>query len=314
MDTSDAALTKAIDDAADRLEEMIRTTPVMRLERGAFNSDARCTLKLEHLQHSGSFKARGAINSLLTSAVPRAGVVAASGGNHGAAVAYAAMTLGIPAEIFVPTIASAIKVERLRSYGAVVHQTGSEFQESLDACSQRASETGAISIHAYDQPSTVIGQGTVGREFESQVPELETLLVAVGGGGLIGGIAGWYQGRVKIVAVETEGTSTLNSAIKAGEPVDIPVSGIAADALGARRIGNLGFELSERYVGESVLVTDDAVREARDCLWSDLRLITEPAAASVVAALISGAYVPAPNEHVGLLICGGNANIQDLVR
>lgn len=309
FDSSESGLTRAIEAAAQRIDPWIRRTPVMCMEPNAFGSPGRLTLKLEHLQHSGTFKARGAFNGLLSHDVPEAGVIAASGGNHGAAVAYAAAQLGHRAEIFVPSIASPTKVERLRSYGATVHQVGSEFQETLVACEERARATGAISVHAYDQPSTVVGQGTVGREIERQAPQLDTLLVAVGGGGLIGGTCAWYQGRIKIVAVETQGTATLNGARREGKPVDVNISGVCADALGARRLGILPFELTERYLSESVLIDDDSVRAACAMLWNDLRLVVEPAAGSVVAALATGAYVPAPNEQVGVLICGGNTSI-----
>lgn len=310
----DPALTEGITLAARRIAPHVRRTPVLRLEAGAFGVENRLTLKLEQLQHSGTFKMRGAINSLLSATVPDGGVIAASGGNHGAAVALAASRLGHAAEIFVPTIASPAKVERLRNYGARVHQIGAEFAETLAACEARGRETGAMSIHAYDQTTTVLGQGTVGREFEQDAPELDTVLVAVGGGGLIGGIAGWYQGRARVVAVETTGTSALHSARAAARPVDVAVSGIAADSLGARRIGTIAFDIASRHVDDAVLVDDDAVRHACRALWQLLRLAVEPAAASVVAALMSGAYRPAADEHVGLVICGANTDFETLAR
>jgi threonine dehydratase len=302
----DDTLSMEIGLAAERIASRVRRTPVLRPGRGTFGLDMDLTLKLEHLQHSGTFKARGAFNSLLVHDVPEAGVIAASGGNHGAAVAFAAQQLGHRAEIFVPTIAAPAKVARLRSYNAIVHQVGDEFAQTLAECEKRAAQTGAMSVHAYDQPSTVFGQGTVGREFESDAPELDTVLVAVGGGGLIGGIAGWLQGRVRVVAVETEGTATMHAALAAHQPVDVSVSGVAADALGARRVGAISFDIATRHVSEAVLVTDDMTRRACAALWDDCRQVVEPAAGSVLAALMAGAYAPAPGERVGLVICGAN--------
>lgn len=264
------------------------------------------TLKLEQLQHTATFKARGAFNGMLSSEMPKAGAIAASGGNHGAAVAYAARALGYPAEIFVPTIIGPAKKALLEAHGATLNIVGREFAEALEACLERQAETGAVLLHAYDQPEILAGQGTVGMEFEAQAPSLDTLLVAVGGGGLIGGIASWYQGRVKLVAVEAEGTPSMHAARAAGAPVDIAVSGLTADALGARRVGDLPFQAASAFVEDSVLVPDGAIRAAQRRLWHRLRLIAEPGGATALAALLCGAYAPERHEKVGVLICGGN--------
>jgi threonine dehydratase len=293
--------------AAERIAPHVRHTPVLPLAAGDLVPGHPVVLKLEQLQHTASFKARGAFNGMLSMDMPKAGAIAASGGNHGAAVAYAARALGYPAEIFVPSIIAPAKKARLEDYGAVVNVVGREFAEALEACRARQAETGAVLLHAYDQPEILAGQGTVGLEFEAQAPELDTVLVAVGGGGLIGGIASWYRGRTKLVAVEAEGTATLHSARASGAPVDIAVSGLTADSLGARRIGDLPFEAATRFVADSVLVREDAIRATQRRLWDKLRLITEPGGATALAALLCGAYAPAPDEKVGVLICGGNA-------
>ncbi len=294
--------------AAERIAPYIRHTPIINLAAGELDVDFPLTLKLELLQHAGSFKPRGAFNAMLSGAVPATGAIAASGGNHGAAVAYAAKTLGHRAEIFVPTISSPAKQALLRELGADLNVVGKDFAEALETCLTRQAETGALMLHAYDQPEILAGQGTVAKEFEAQAPGLDTILVAVGGGGLIGGMAIWLQGRVKIVAVESEGTGTLNAARKAGEPTEISVSGVAADALGARTIGSLCFNQASPFIAESILVPDEAITAAQSLLWKRLRLMSEAGGATALAAITSGAYKPAPNERVGVLLCGSNAS------
>ena len=286
----------------------IRRTPVLESSGAEFGlANFPIFFKLELLQHSGSFKARGAFANLLLRNVPPAGVVAASGGNHGAAVAYAAMKLGIPAKIFVPIVASPEKIERIRSYGAQLVVTGERYADSLAASEAWQAESGALPVHAYDQPETLLGQGSVGLEFEQQSPDLDTLLVAVGGGGLIGGVAAWFGGRVKIIGVEPAAAPTLHLALQAGRPVDSPAGGIAADSLAPKRVGELMFPIAQKYI-QSVLVMDDAIREAQRVLWSTLRLVAEPGGAAAVAALLSRRYVPANGERVGVLVCGGNTS------
>jgi threonine dehydratase len=263
-------------------------------------------LKLESLQHSGSFKARGAFNNLLSRAIPAAGVVAASGGNHGAAIAFAAMRLGIPARIFVPTVCSTEKIGRIRSYGAELVITGERYADALAASEAWAAESGALRIHAYDQVETLLGQGTVGLEFEEQFPDLDTLLVAVGGGGLIGGVASWYAGRVKIIGVEPEAAPTLTYALKGGQPVDSPAGGIAADSLAPKQVGQLMFPIAQSHVQNVILVSDAAILEAQEALWRTLRVVAEPGGAAAFAALLSRRYRPQSGERIGVLVCGGN--------
>jgi threonine dehydratase len=283
----------------------IRRTPVVDLPAGALGISSPLALKLESLQVSGSFKGRGAFHKLLASDVPKAGIVAASGGNHGAAAAYAARALGHKAEIFVPTIASSAKVARLKSYGAIVHQVGAVYAEARALSEKRVAETGALMVAAYDDPVVFAGAGSVALEFAEQA-RFDTLLVAVGGGGLIAGCAVAVGETVKIVAVETEGTPTLYEARRAGQPVEVKISGIAADALGASRIGAPNFEIAQKLVRESILVSDDAVRVAQRALWDELRVIAEPSGATGLAALMSGVYKPAPGERVATLVCGAN--------
>ena len=263
-------------------------------------------LKLEFLQHTGSFKPRGAFASLLTRSAPAAGVVAASGGNHGAAVAYAAMRLGLRATIFVPNVASPAKLERIRSYGAELVVSGDRYADALAASQELAARTGALPVHAYDQAETLLGQGSVGLEIEADAPDVDTLLVAAGGGGLIGGVAAWYEGRIRVVAVEPELAPTLHDAFAAGRPVDAPAGGIAADSLAPRRVGTLMFPIAQRFVERAVLVSDDAIRDAQQKLWSALRIVAEPGGAAALAALISGRYRPVPGERVAVLLCGAN--------
>jgi threonine dehydratase len=305
-------ISKTIDRAAiaanySRIAPYIRRTPMIAVNGSDFGlSVPQLQLKLELLQHSGSFKPRGAFTALLADKPPAAGVVAASGGNHGAAVAYAAMVLQVPAKIFVPSIAAPMKIERIRGYGADLVVGGDRYADALAASELWLKQSGAMAIHAYDQPETLIGQGSVGLELEEQVPEIDTLLVAVGGGGLIGGISAWYGGKVKVVAVEPEAAPTLNMALKAGKPVEAPAGGIAADSLAPKMIGGLMFPIAQQNVAESVLVTDAAIRAAQKALWEKLRLVAEPGGAAAFAALLSGRYMPKPGEKVAVLVCGSN--------
>ncbi|MDA0702655.1 MAG: threonine/serine dehydratase [Proteobacteria bacterium] len=297
-----------ISKAAARIVGHIRETPILPMEAGAFGVPGALTLKLECLQHSGSFKARGAFNSLLSADIPAAGVITASGGNHGGAVAYAARSLGHKARIFVPTTSPRAKIDRLRAYGAEVTEIGEAYADAYEASQAVKAETGAVEIHAYDQPATVAGQGTVAREIGGQMDGIDTILVAVGGGGLIAGIASWFQGRVRVVGVETEGTPTLTRALAVGRPVDIEVGGLAADALGARRIGEIAYATAQDHVHRVVLVEDDAVRAAQKALWANVRVIAEPGGATALAGLMAGAYRPAAGERVVALVCGANTD------
>jgi threonine dehydratase len=270
------------------------------------------TLKLELLQHSGSFKARGAFNQLLSVELPPAGVIAASGGNHGLAVAYAARSLALRAEVFVPESSSPVKVARLRELGAEVHVTGHFYADALAASIERQAQTGAFAVHAYDAPAVVAGQGTVALEMLEDDPALDTVLVAVGGGGLIGGVATVLDGRARLIGVETDGTPALHEALAAGRPVDVTVSGAAADSLGARRVGELGFLACLTHHVTSLLVSDEDALAARRLLWEELRLAVEPGGAVALAALLTGAYVPVPHERVAVVLCGGNTDVTTL--
>ena len=298
---------ESIENASRLIAPYVRRTPILESNGSEFGLAAfPISFKLELLQHAGSFKTRGAFNNMLSREVGPAGVVAASGGNHGAAVAYAAMLLGKPATIFIPTVSSSAKVERIRSYGAKLEIVGDRYNESLAACEQYVAESGATNIHAYDQAETLAGAGTVGLEYEQQCPNLDTLLVACGGGGLIGGIAGWYQGRVKLISVEPEEAPTLSMAMAAGKPVDSPAGGVAADSLAPKQVGQLMFPIAQRYIQQCVLVTDEAIVASQKKLWDVLRLATEPGGAAAFAALLSGRYVPVHGERVGVLLCGSN--------
>ena len=293
----------------------IRRTPVVEAGSADFGLDhIHLTFKLELLQHSGSFKARGAFTNLLSRQIPAAGVVAASGGNHGVAVAFAAMKLGKPARIFVPTVCPSEKLERIRSYGADLVVTGERYADSLAASEAWAAESGALRIHAYDQVETLLGQGTVGLEFEEQAPNLDTLLVAVGGGGLIGGVSAWYSGRIKVIGVEPEAAPTLTMALQAGRPVDSPAGGIAADSLAPKRVGELMFPIAQTHVRSVLLVSDLAIQQAQETLWTVLRIVAEPGGAAAFAALLSRRYQPKPGERVGVLVCGGNTTAVDFSR
>jgi threonine dehydratase len=285
----------------------IRRTPVIEADAGDFGLTGEpVTFKLELLQRAGSFKTRGAFAHLLTRDVPAAGVVAASGGNHGAAVAYAAMRLKLPAKIFVPTISSPAKIERIRSYGADLVVGGDRYADALAASEAWSAASGALPVHAFDQRETLLGQGSLGLELTDQAPRLDTLLVAVGGGGLIGGIAAWYAGSVRVVAVEPEGAPTLHDALRAGAPVDAPTGSIAADSLAPRRVGELMFPIARAHIDRVVLVTDEAIQNAQRVLWESLRIVAEPGGAAAFSALLSGAYKPAPHERVGVVVSGGN--------
>ena len=289
-----------IEDARRRIAGHARVTPVARLEPGGFD----VAVKLEQMQHTGSFKVRGAFNTLLSVDVPSAGVVAASGGNHGAAVAFAAARLGHPAHIFVPDVAGAAKIGLIERAGATCHVIPGLYADALEAAQAHEAATGAMQIHAYDSVPTVAGQGTCFAEWEEQGLDADTVLIAVGGGGLVAGALAWFGGRRRIVAVEPEQSRALNAALAEGAPVDVEVSGVAANALGARRIGDICFDLAREV--DSVTVPDAAITEAQAMLWREARQWVEPAGACALAALVSGAYTPEPGERVAVLICGAN--------
>ncbi len=293
----------------------IRLTPVMELTGADFGLPAfPLTLKLELFQHAGSFKTRGAFANLLTRPIPAAGVVAASGGNHGAAVAYAAMRLGVPAHIFVPTVSSPAKIRRIRAYGADLVVGGDRYADALAASQEFAARSGALPVHAFDQEETLLGQGTIGLELARQAPDLDTLLVSVGGGGLVGGIAAWCAGKPRVIGVEPETAPTLTRALAAGKPVDAEAGGIAADSLAPRRVGELMFPIARAHVVRVVLVADAAIRRAQEALWDGLRLVAEPGGAAAFSALVGSAYVPAPGERVGVVVSGGNTTAVDFGR
>ena len=285
----------------------IRRTPVVEVDGADLGlPGVPLTLKLELLQHTGSFKTRGAFANLLMRQAPPVGVVAASGGNHGVAVAYAARQLARPATVFVPSVSSEAKRQLIRGYGARLEIAGDRYADSLAASQEFAARTGALAIHAYDQPETMLGQGTTALEFEEQAPGLDTVLIACGGGGLIGGMAAWFAGRIRIVGVEPEEAPTLARALDAGHPVDAPAGGIAADSLAPRRVGELMFPLAQQFVERVALVPDDAIRQAQQALWDTLRIAAEPGGAAALAALLSRRYQPRAGERVGVLVCGGN--------
>src|SRR5262245_32055334 len=294
--------------AHDIIRPYIRETPVLRTTGADVGLEAfPLTLKLEFLQHAGSFKPRGAFTNLLTRSVPPAGVAAASGGNHGVAVPYAAMRLGIPARIFVPTVASPAKIERIRACRADVVVRGDRYADALEESERWVAESHAMPIHAYDQAETLLGQGTLAHEIADQVPEADTLLVAVGGGGLSGGVAGWYAGQgTRVIGVEPAGAPTLTAALKAGRPVDAPAGSVAADSLAPRRVGELMFPIAQEHVDRVLLVEDDEIVRAQDVLWNIYRLVVEPGGAAAFAALVAGRYRPARDEHVAVILCGGN--------
>ncbi len=298
-----------------RIAPYIRRTPVIGVRGRDFGlDDFSLTLKLELTQHAGSFKARGAFANLLLRPVPAAGVVAASGGNHGAAVAYAAQKLGKPARIFVPRISSPAKIQRIRDYGADLVVGGERYPDALAASEVWRRESGALGVHAFDQVETMLGQGSIGLELDEQAPDIDTLLVGVGGGGLIAGIAGWYAGRVRVVGVEPEAAPTMYKAFEAGHPVDAEMGGIAADSLAPRQIGQLVFPIARRHVERVVLVSEEAIRQAQKALWATLRIVAEPGAAAALSSLLSGRYRPAPGERVAVLVSGGNTTAVDFDR
>ena len=297
-----------------RIKPHIRHTPVIRVDAGDFGVTLEhpLTLKLEFLQHTGSFKPRGAFNNLLSRAVPAAGVAAASGGNHGAAVAYAAQRLHHKATIFVPDVSAPVKIARIKGYGADTRVGGARYADALEQCEAFIAKSGALSVHAYDAAETIAGQGSVGLEWQEDAPELDTVLVAVGGGGLIAGIAAWYGRRAKVVGVEPEGSRALHASLEAGRPVDVTVESIAADSLGARNTGQLVYDIARRNVDHVALVPDDAIIAAQRLLWDRLRIAAEPGGAAALGALISGRYVPRPDERVGVLLCGANVDVAKL--
>ena len=297
-----------------RIKSYVRRTPVLRVSAADFGVtlDAPLTLKLEFLQHSGSFKPRGAFNNLLSRKVPAAGVAAASGGNHGAAVAYAAQQLNHKATIFVPDVSSPVKIARIKSYGADARVGGARYADALERCEAFIAQSGALSVHAYDAPETVAGQGSVGLEWQEDAPELDTVLVAVGGGGLIAGISAWYGKSVKVVGVEPEGSRALHASLEAGRPVDVTVESVAADSLGARNTGQLVYDIAKANVDHVALVPDEAIVEAQRLLWDRLRVAAEPGGAAALGALVSGRYKPKAGEKVGVLLCGANVDLARL--
>ena len=293
-----------------RIASFVRRTPLLSVA-------PELTFKLELLQHAGSFKTRGAFHQLLSRPVPAAGVTAASGGNHGVAVALAAARLGHRARIFVPEIASPVKVAGIRSHGAHVVIGGARYADAQAACDRYAAESGALLVHPFDAVATLAGAGTLALEWEedqerSRLAPLETIMVAVGGGGLLAGIAAWYQGRVKVIGVEPEGSRCMHAALEAGAPLDVPVESVAADSLGARRAGDLPYAIARAFVERVVLVDDDAIREAQRRLWSEYRIASEPGGAAAFGALLSGRYTPRADERVGILLCGGNVDLSTL--
>ncbi len=306
QDDLTAALIEA---AAARLRGHARRTPVLEIAGADVGlPGVDLVFKLEFLQHGGSFKARGALTHLLTRDVPPAGVVAASGGNHGVAVAFAARRAGKRATIFVPSVCSPAKLAQIAHHGAEVRIAGDRYADALAASEVFQRETGALAIHAFDQVETMLGQATVAHEFEAQAPGLDAVLVAVGGGGLIGGMAAWYRGRTRLVAVEPTAAPTLAHALAAGRPVEAPAGGMAADSLAPRQVGGLMFPLAQRWVERSVLVHDDAIRQAQQTLWQALRIVVEPGGAAAFAALQGGAFKAEPGQRIGVLLCGANTD------
>jgi threonine dehydratase len=294
------------------IQPHIRVTPVVHLSGADLGlAPFPLTLKLESLQHAGSFKTRGAFANLLTRAIPAAGVVAASGGNHGAAVAYAAMRLGVRARIFVPTVSSAAKIARIRHYGAELVVGGERYADALAASLAWIAESGALPVDAFDQEETLLGQGTLALEMGRQAPGLHTLLVSVGGGGLIGGIAAWCAGSPRVIGVEPAAAPTLTRALEAGKPVDAPAGGLAADSLAPRRVGALMFPIALAHIARVILVSDAAIRRAQEALWEALRVVAEPGGAAALSALVGGHYVPEPGERVGVVVSGGNTTAVD---
>jgi len=296
-------------EAHARLQGHVRRTPLLEVDGADVGlPGVHVVFKLEFLQHAGSFKARGAFTHLLTRAVPAAGVVAASGGNHGLAVAFAAMRTGTPASIFVPGVCAPVKMEQIRACGAQLHVVGERYADALAASQQWQRDSGALAIHAFDQPETLLGQATVALEFEQQAGALDAVLVAVGGGGLIGGMAAWYRGRTPLIGVEPEAAPTLTHALAAGRPVDAPAGGVAADSLAPKQVGALMFPLAQAHVQRTVLVSDAAIERAQRTLWRVLRVVVEPGGAAAFAALEGGAFAAKPGQRIGVLLCGANSD------
>ncbi len=294
----------------------VRRTPILEADSPVAGAP-RVSLKLEFMQHTGSFKPRGAFHNLLTRRAPAIGCATASGGNHGAAVAYAAAKLGVGARIFVPEIAAPVKIAKIKAYGAEIVVRGATYFDAQALCDAYVAESGALAIHPYATPETITGQGTVGLEWEEDLGRLgltplDTILVAVGGGGLIAGVAAWFDGRVKVVGVEPEGSCALHAALAAGRPVDVSVKSVAADSLGSRNVGALNLAIAQRAVDHVALVSDEAIRAAQLTLWRDFSIVAEPGGAAAYSALASGAYRPAPRERVGVLVCGANADLAAL--
>ena len=304
----------AITEAYHRIAPHIRHTPLMQLNANAFGLHAGIVFKLEFLQHAGSFKSRGAFNGLLSSPLPEAGVTAASGGNHGAAVAFAARQLGVKAKIFVPEISSPIKIETIRSFGADVVVGGARYDDAQAACNAYAEATGSLLIHPFDALTTLAGQGTIALEWEADDALPDTVLIACGGGGLICGVAAWWHTKVKIVGVEPEGSRCLHAALEAGAPVPVEVNSVAGDSLGAKRVGKMAFDIAKAAIDHVALVSDDAIRDAQKILWRDFRIMSEPGGAAALAALLSGAYKPQRSERVGVLLCGANVDPTTVIK
>jgi threonine dehydratase len=298
----------AIIETHRRIATYIRRTPLLPLAPGDLGLPGRVTLKLDFMQHSGSFKVRGAFSNLVGRSVPEAGIAAASGGNHGASVAYAAMRLGLKARIFVPEISSPIKVATIRSFGAEVAIGGPRYADAQLACDAYVAETGAFSVHPFASFETIAGQGTVALEWEEDGECPDSVLVAAGGGGLVSGVGAWWADRVRVIGVEPEGSRAVHAALAAGRPVDVTVESIAADSLGAKRTGQINYDVISRSVDHVALVPDSAIRQAQHLLWRDLRIAAEPGGCASLAALLCGAYRTKPGEHVGVLICGGNVD------
>lgn len=299
----------AIEQAYGAIRPHIRLTPALPLNGTAFGlAEFPLTLKLEQMQVTGSFKARGAFANLLLRTVPPAGVVAASGGNHGVAVAYAASRVGCPAHIFVPSVSQPAKISRIREYGAILTVAGERYADALAASLEWASSSRALQVHAFDQPETILGQGSLALELSTQAPDVDTVLVGVGGGGLIAGLAAWYRGGTKVVGVEPRLAPTLTAALAAGRPVDAPAGGVAADSLAPRQAGATGLPIVQAFVDQVVLVEDDDIVRAQEALWASVRVVAEPGGAAALAALLSGGYAPRPDERVAVIVCGGNTN------
>ena len=296
-----------------RIRGHIRRTPILETA-SPIDGAPPLSLKFECLQATGSFKARGAFHNLLTRPTPAAGCATASGGNHGAAVAFAAQKLGIRARVFVPEIATPAKIAKIKAYRAEAVIGGASYAVAQERCDAYVAESGALLIHPYDAVETVAGQGTVALEWEEDLEragleKLDTVLVAVGGGGLIAGVAAWFRGRVKVVGVEPEGSRALHAALEADKPVDVTVNSLAANSLGAKRVGELDFDIAKSFVSGVVLVEDAAIIDAQRCLWADHSIIAEPGGAAAFAAIVSGIYQPERNERVGVLVCGSNADL-----